>query len=75
MIRICSIGSPGRKMCVRPSAGDLKTGVPSDRAKHARPDTILSSLEVRLGDVKSNVRPITSSVFQFRIIDLAAKSV
>src|SRR5580704_12791998 len=24
-IRICSIGSPGRKMCVRPSAGDLKT--------------------------------------------------
>jgi len=24
-VRICSIGSPGRKMCVRPSAGDLKT--------------------------------------------------
>ena len=24
-IRICSIGSPGRKMCLPPTAGDLKT--------------------------------------------------
>ena len=56
-IRICNIGSPGRKICVRPSAGDLKTTneIIGHHSVRSSAGTAIGTVSVSIG-VKSRMR-------------------